>query len=114
VPFGHGNYVGVVLHVGGSKASDVKLVLQRESRSGKIWFTAGSIVPNEEPFDAAVRELFEGTSLTLIVNDLTLLRNNHVRIPLLAGKHELVHVFVASVLVPFVNSGTGWRLSLRG
>jgi hypothetical protein len=32
------NYVVVVVHVGGSKASDVKLVLQREPRSGKARF----------------------------------------------------------------------------
>jgi hypothetical protein len=30
-----GNYVVVVLHVGGAKASNIKLVLQRELRTGK-------------------------------------------------------------------------------
>jgi hypothetical protein len=33
---GPGRYVVVVLHVGGTKLSDVKLVLQREHRTGKI------------------------------------------------------------------------------
>jgi 8-oxo-dGTP pyrophosphatase MutT (NUDIX family) len=56
---GHGNYFVVVLLVGGSKASGIKLVLQREPRTGKTWFPAGSILPNEAPVDAAVRELFE-------------------------------------------------------
>jgi hypothetical protein len=40
---GHDNYVVVVLPVGGSNASDIKPVLQREPRSGKAWFLAGSI-----------------------------------------------------------------------
>jgi hypothetical protein len=34
---GPGRYVVVVLHVGGTKLSDVKLVLQREPRTGKTW-----------------------------------------------------------------------------
>jgi hypothetical protein len=37
---GHGDYLVAVLHVGGSKASHIKLVLQREPRSGKTWFPA--------------------------------------------------------------------------
>jgi hypothetical protein len=40
---GRVRYAVVVLHVGGSKFADVKLVLQREPRSGKTWFPAGSI-----------------------------------------------------------------------
>jgi hypothetical protein len=35
---GLGRYVVLVLRVGGSKLSDVKLVLQREPRSGKTRF----------------------------------------------------------------------------
>jgi hypothetical protein len=57
------HYVMVVLHVGGSKASDIKLVLQRELRSGKIWFRAGSIIPNEEHVHVVVRELHEEIGL---------------------------------------------------
>jgi 8-oxo-dGTP pyrophosphatase MutT (NUDIX family) len=53
---GHGHYVVVVLHVGGSKASHIKLVLQREHRSRKKWIPDGSIGPNEELVDAAIRE----------------------------------------------------------
>jgi hypothetical protein len=48
----------------------------------QTWFPAGSILPNEALFDAAVRELFENTGLTLTVDDLTLLSGNHVRVPL--------------------------------
>jgi hypothetical protein len=44
---GHGRYVVVVLHVGGTKLSDIKLVSQREPRSGKTWFPAGSVSANE-------------------------------------------------------------------
>jgi hypothetical protein len=47
------NYVVVVLHVGGSKASDIKLVLQREPRTGNIL-----ILPNVELVDVTVRKLF--------------------------------------------------------
>jgi hypothetical protein len=35
---GPSNYVVVVVHVGGSKASNIKLVLQRESRTVKLCF----------------------------------------------------------------------------
>jgi hypothetical protein len=37
---GPGRYVVVVLHLGGIKLADVKLVLQREPRYGKTWFSA--------------------------------------------------------------------------
>jgi 8-oxo-dGTP pyrophosphatase MutT (NUDIX family) len=70
---GHGHYVVVVLHVGGSKASDIKLVLQRETRNGKTWFLAGSIMHDEELVDVVVRELLEETCLTLTFDDLTML-----------------------------------------
>jgi hypothetical protein len=52
---GHDNYVMVILRVGGSKASCIKLVLYREPRIGKTWFPLGSILPSEAPVDAAVR-----------------------------------------------------------
>jgi 8-oxo-dGTP pyrophosphatase MutT (NUDIX family) len=56
---GRGDYVVVVMHVGGFNALDIKLVVQREPPTGKAWFHAGNVLPNEEPIDAAVRELFE-------------------------------------------------------
>jgi 8-oxo-dGTP pyrophosphatase MutT (NUDIX family) len=68
---GPGHYVVVVLHIGGSKASDIKPVLQREPRTRKTWFHAGSILPNEEHVDVVARELLEETGLTLTHNDLT-------------------------------------------
>jgi hypothetical protein len=52
---GPGHYAVVVLHVSGSKVFDIKLVSQREPRSGKTWFRAGSIKPNEEHVDVVVR-----------------------------------------------------------
>jgi 8-oxo-dGTP pyrophosphatase MutT (NUDIX family) len=64
----------------------------------------GLILPNEESFDAAVRELSKETGLTLTVGDLTLLSSNRVRAPLHAGKHQLVYVFAASVPVPYVTA----------
>jgi ADP-ribose pyrophosphatase YjhB (NUDIX family) len=66
-------YVVVALHVGGTRLSDVKLVLRREPRTGKTWLPAGSITANEGPVDAAVRELHEETCLILTSDDLTLL-----------------------------------------
>jgi 8-oxo-dGTP pyrophosphatase MutT (NUDIX family) len=64
---GLGRYVVVVLHVGGSKLADVKLVLQHEPRSGKTWFQAGSISSNEKHVDVAVRELHEETGMILMI-----------------------------------------------
>jgi 8-oxo-dGTP pyrophosphatase MutT (NUDIX family) len=70
--------------------------------SSKTWFPAGSILPNDAPVDGGARELFEETGLTLIVDDLTLLSSNHVQVPLPVAQHQLVHVFSASVHVPYV------------
>jgi 8-oxo-dGTP pyrophosphatase MutT (NUDIX family) len=82
---GPGHYVVVVLHAGISKASYIKLVLQREPRIGKAWFPPGLILPNEEHVDVVVRELLEETSLTLSHDDLTLLSDAPVRVALPEG-----------------------------
>jgi 8-oxo-dGTP pyrophosphatase MutT (NUDIX family) len=58
----------VVMPIGGSKASNIILVLYREPRSRKTWFLAGSILPNEELVNVAVRELFEENGLSLTVD----------------------------------------------
>jgi 8-oxo-dGTP pyrophosphatase MutT (NUDIX family) len=65
-----GNNVLVVYHVGGLKASYIKLVLQRKPRIGKTWFLSGYVLPNEGHVDAAVRELFEEIGFTLTADDL--------------------------------------------
>jgi hypothetical protein len=63
---GLGNSIVVELHARGYKASNIKLELQRMSRSScKTWFPAGSILRNEEHADAAVRELLDENGLTL-------------------------------------------------
>ena len=100
---GPGRYVVVVIHVGGTKLSNVKLVLQREPRTSKTWFPVGSVVANEEPVDAAVRELHEETGLTLTPDDLTLLSDAPVRVALTDGQ-QLVYVYSASVPVLFATS----------
>jgi ADP-ribose pyrophosphatase YjhB (NUDIX family) len=100
---GAGRYVVVVLHVGGTKLSDIKLVLQREPRSGKTWFPAGSITANEEPVDVAVRELHEETCLILTPDDLTVLSDGQVRVASRVGQH-LVYVYSASVPIPYVTT----------
>jgi 8-oxo-dGTP pyrophosphatase MutT (NUDIX family) len=70
---GPGNYVVVALQVGGSKASDTKLVLFCEPRTGKTCVHAGLILPCGTPVDAAVRELFAETGINLTADNLTLL-----------------------------------------
>jgi 8-oxo-dGTP pyrophosphatase MutT (NUDIX family) len=100
---GHGHFVVVVIHVGGTKLSDVKLVLQREPRIGKTWFPVGSVLPNEEPADAAVRELHEETGLTLTPEDLTVSSDALVRVALPEGR-QLVYVYSAYVPVLFATS----------
>jgi 8-oxo-dGTP pyrophosphatase MutT (NUDIX family) len=100
---GLGRYVVVVIHVGGTKLSNGKLVLQREPRTGKTWFPASSVTTNEEHVDAAARELHEETGLTLTPDDLTLLSDAPVRVALLEGQ-QLVYVYSAYVPVPFVTS----------
>jgi ADP-ribose pyrophosphatase YjhB (NUDIX family) len=78
--------VVVELHVGGTKLSDIKLVLQREPRPGKTWFPIGSVTANEERVDAAVRELHEESGLILAPDDLTLLSDAPVRVALHVGQ----------------------------
>jgi ADP-ribose pyrophosphatase YjhB (NUDIX family) len=100
---GHGHYVVLIIHVGGTKPSDVKLILQREPRSGKTWFPAGSVLPNEEPVDADVRELHEETGLVLTPDDLTLLSGDLVLVTLPQGR-QLVYVYSASIHVLFATN----------
>jgi 8-oxo-dGTP pyrophosphatase MutT (NUDIX family) len=104
VSVGPGHYVVVVLHVGGSKASDIKLVLQHEPRIGKPWFRADSILPNEEHVDANVRELLEEIGLTMTYDDLTLLSNVPFRVALPEGQRRLVYVFSAFVPILYVTT----------
>jgi 8-oxo-dGTP pyrophosphatase MutT (NUDIX family) len=101
--FGPERYLVVVLHVGGTKLSDVKLVLQREPRYGKTCFPAGSFTANEEHVDVAVRELHEETGLILTPDDLTLLRDALVRVALPLGQ-QLVYVYSAYVHAPYVTT----------
>jgi ADP-ribose pyrophosphatase YjhB (NUDIX family) len=100
---GPGRYVVVVFHVGGTKLSDIKLVLQGEPRFGKTWFPVGSVTANEEHVDAAVRKLHEETGLILTPDDLTLLSDAHFRVALPVGQ-QLVYVYSASVHVPYVTT----------
>ena len=106
---GAGHYVVLVIHVGGTKRSDLKLVFQREPRTGRTWFPAGSVLPNEEPVDAAIRELHEETGLALTPDDSTLLSGESVVVTLPQGR-QLVYVYSASILVLFAPKPV-WRLA---
>jgi ADP-ribose pyrophosphatase YjhB (NUDIX family) len=100
---GPGHYVVLVIHVGGTKPSDLKLILQREPCSGITWFPAGFVLPNEEHVDAVVRELHEETGLVLTPEDLTLLSGEPVIITLPQGR-QLVYVYSASFPVLFATN----------
>jgi 8-oxo-dGTP pyrophosphatase MutT (NUDIX family) len=100
---GPGHYVVLVIHVGGTKQLDLKLVLQREPRSGKTWFPAGLILPNKERVDVVVRELHEETGLILTPNDLTLLSDASVVVTLPQGR-QLVYVYSATIPVLFATN----------
>jgi 8-oxo-dGTP pyrophosphatase MutT (NUDIX family) len=75
-------------------------MLQREPCTCKLWCAAGIVLPNEKHVDAAVRELFEETGLTMTVDNLTLLRGVAVRVSFPASKYKIVYVYSASVYVP--------------
>jgi hypothetical protein len=95
--------VVVVLHVGGTKLSDIKLVLQREPRSGKTWFRAGSVSANGEHVEDAVRDLHKETRLILTRDDLTPLSDAPIRVALHVGQ-QLVYVYTAIVSVAYVTT----------
>jgi 8-oxo-dGTP pyrophosphatase MutT (NUDIX family) len=101
---GLGHYLVVVLHVGGSKACGIDLVLHREPRNGKTCFPAGSILPIEKHVDVVIRELLEEIGLTLSFADLTLLSDAPVRVALHEGQCKLVYVHSASVPIPYVTA----------
>jgi 8-oxo-dGTP pyrophosphatase MutT (NUDIX family) len=75
----HGNYLVVLLPVGSLNGTDIEFVMQREPRTGQIWFHPDTVLPSEEPVDVAVRELLEETGLTPTADDLTLLCGEDVR-----------------------------------
>jgi hypothetical protein len=54
---GHSNYVVVLLPVGSPNGTDIELVMQRELRTDRICLPPDTVLPSEEPVDAAVREL---------------------------------------------------------
>jgi ADP-ribose pyrophosphatase YjhB (NUDIX family) len=57
------------------------------------------VTANEEPVDAAARELYEETCLILTPDDLTLLSDAPFRVALPVGQ-QLVYVYSALVPVP--------------
>jgi 8-oxo-dGTP pyrophosphatase MutT (NUDIX family) len=92
-------YVVVVLHVGGFKLADIKLVSQREPSSGKTWFPVGSMLSNEEHVDVVVRELHEKIGLILTHDDLTMLSDAPVRVALRDGQHLCCEIPVVGIIM---------------
>jgi ADP-ribose pyrophosphatase YjhB (NUDIX family) len=97
-------YYVVVVHVGGTKTANIKVLSQRKTCAGKSWFLTGVIFPNEELVDVAAREMFEETDFTLTVDELTLLSGAHVRDSLPGDKLQHVYVYLAYIHVPYVNA----------
>jgi 8-oxo-dGTP pyrophosphatase MutT (NUDIX family) len=98
---GLSRYVMILLPIGSPIGSDIKLAMQREPLTCKILFLVGSMLVNEEPVDAVVRELVEETSLPPSVYDLTMsFFCEAVRVPLPDNKTLSVSVYVASVPTP--------------
>jgi ADP-ribose pyrophosphatase YjhB (NUDIX family) len=60
-------------------------MLRRKPRTCTTWALAGSILPNEAPVDAHVRDLFEKTGLTRTAGDISTLSRNPIRVSLLVG-----------------------------
>jgi hypothetical protein len=95
--------VVLVVHVGGSHALDIKLILHRKPRIGNAWFYYGFVETNEEyAVDVIVHEFFEETGIIHAVDDLTILSGVGVRVALPEGEYQLVYVYAASVHVPYV------------
>jgi ADP-ribose pyrophosphatase YjhB (NUDIX family) len=78
-------------------------LLQREPRSGKTWFPAGSVSANEEHVDVAYLEFHKKVGLILTPDYLTLLSDAPVRVALPVGQHR-AYVYTASVPVPYVTT----------
>jgi hypothetical protein len=89
---------------GAAAAAPPAGAFQCEPCTGKAWLPTGIVLPNEEPFDVAVRELLEETGLILTVDDLTILSGIVVRVSLHVGKYHLVYVYSASDHVQYVTA----------
>jgi ADP-ribose pyrophosphatase YjhB (NUDIX family) len=77
-----GHCVVVLMPIGSPTCAGIKLVLQPEPSTIKLWIPAGFVLSNEEPVDATVRELVEKISLLLIAFDSTSVRDRYVCVPL--------------------------------
>jgi hypothetical protein len=102
---GIGNYVVVVQRVGGSTASCIKLVLQREPRTCKTWFTVCSICLakslSTRPFTNCLRKIASPCPSTILRCGVAIM----FECPSLhARKSHLIYVFLAFVHVPYVIS----------
>jgi hypothetical protein len=51
--------------IGRQSGKEVKLVMQREPSTGTIWFSSGTLRPNDALIDADIRGLAEQMSITV-------------------------------------------------
>jgi hypothetical protein len=79
-------------------------IYDSEPRTGKTWFLAGSLLPNEGHVHVDVHELLEETSLTLTPDALTMLSDAPVHVALPEGQRQLVYGFSAFARVPYVTA----------
>jgi hypothetical protein len=82
---GPDNYVVILVSVGSALGGDIQFDLQRQARSGKVWFPVRGKLPNETHVAAECRVLLPITGLSFSSDDLQLVRDEVVSITLSDG-----------------------------
>jgi hypothetical protein len=72
--------------IASASARIIQFVPQREAQSGKVWFPASGILPNETISAAAAQVLLRETGLTFSSDDVQLVRDEVVSITLADGE----------------------------
>jgi 8-oxo-dGTP pyrophosphatase MutT (NUDIX family) len=88
--FGPGSYVVILVSFGSASAGDIQFVMQREAQSGKVWFPAGGLLPNETHVSSIARVLLCETGLPFSSGDLALIRDEVISITLSDGTKQHV------------------------
>jgi hypothetical protein len=99
---GPGHFVVVVLHIGGSKASDIQPFYSVSLALVKLGFLPVQYCLTRSLLMLLFVSYFKETGLTLTVDDSTMLNDAPVRVALNEGQRQLVYFFSAYVPVPYV------------